>query len=67
MEKMVIKKAYIIVDLTFNTYWAGKWYTQNTDKIKYFESSEEALMEIEEKILSQFKSLPEIKEIYKKI
>jgi len=64
---MVIKKDYIIVDLTFNTYWEGKWYTQNPDKVKYFESSEEALMEIEGKILSQFKCLPEIKEIYKKI
>jgi hypothetical protein len=67
MEKMVIKKNYIVVDLIFNTFWSGKWYTQNPDKVKYFESPEEALIEIEEKILSRFKCLPEIKEIYKKI
>jgi hypothetical protein len=66
MEKMVIKKSYVIVDLIFNTFWSGKCYTQNPDKLKYFESPEEALMEIEGKILSQFKCLPEIKEIYKR-
>jgi len=64
MEKMVIKKSYIIVDLIYNNFWEGICYTQNPDRIKHFESPEEALKELEEKIIPTFKCIPEIKEIY---
>ncbi len=60
---MVTKKSYIIVDLIYNRFWDGNFYSSH-EKVKYFESREEALNELEEKIISTFKCIPEIKEVY---
>ena len=60
---MVTKKSYIIVDLIYNRFWDGNIYSSH-EKVKYFESREEALNELEEKIISTFKCIPEIKEVY---
>ncbi len=60
---MVIKKSYIIVDLIHNIFWDGNFYSSH-ERVKYFESPEEALKELEEKIIPTFKCIPEIKEIY---
>ena len=63
MEKMTIKKSYIIVDLIYNRFWDGNFYG-SSEKVKYFESQEEAKKELEEKILPVFRCISEIKEIY---
>ena len=60
---MVTKKSYIIVDLIYDRFWDGNFYSSH-EKVKYFESREEALNELEEKIISTFKCIPEIKEVY---
>ena len=60
---MVTKKSYIIVDLIYNRFWDGNFYSP-PEKVKYFESREEALNELEEKIIPTFKCIPEIKEVY---
>lgn len=63
MEKITIKKSYIIVDLIYNRFWDGNFYSSH-DKVKYFETPEEALKDLEEKIIPTFKCIPEIKETY---
>ena len=63
MEKMTIKKSYIIVDLIYGRFWDGNFYSSH-EEVKYFETPEEALKDLEEKIIPTFKCIPEIKEIY---
>ena len=63
MEKMVIVKSYIVVDLIHNRFWDGNFYSSH-EKVKYFETREEALNELEEKIIPTFRCIPEIKEVY---
>jgi len=59
----MIKKSYIVVDLIYNRFWDGDFYSGH-QKVKLFENRGEAEKELEEKILPIFRCIPEIKEIY---
>lgn len=59
----MVEKSYIIVDLIYNRFWDGDFYS-SWQKVKFFKSPEEAKKELEEKILPTFRCIAEIKEIY---
>ncbi len=59
----MVKKSYIIVDLIYDRFWDGNFYS-SWKNVKFFESQEEAKKELEEKIIPTFRCIAEIKEIY---
>ena len=62
----MVKKSYIIVDLIYDRFWDGNFYS-SWKNVKFFESQEEAKKELEEKIIPTFRCIAEIKEIYTKM
>jgi hypothetical protein len=67
MKSRKLKESYIIMDLIYNNFWDGIFFTSHPEKSKVFESETEAEEEIKNGRVSSFRGLMCVKKVYPNI